>query len=153
MWKFKKYVHQTNEIQDCLESVNELMKQCISDSGDIIKRQSEEIKQLKGEEIDNTSNVKCGKDAQISSIITDEKKKLNLRNQEGWNIFLVRRNASAPPLSLYDMQSAIVIAQTYSEVIDILKENDSFVDDEWWDIVQIFVNESTRGVVLSKYGV
>ena len=151
-WRLKKYVKNLNEVQNCLETSNDLMKQCIEDSTAIIKKQDDEIRRLNGEEVTESSNSVAYSD--VIRAVENEKVRDSKQNKDGWQIYLVKRSVDAPPLpSIYDLQSAIVIANSPSDAIDILRNEAVFTDDEWWEVVPIYLNDSTRGIVMSRDGV
>ena len=55
----------------------------------------------------------------------------------GLLIFKAKRAQGAPPLRLYDIKEAIVIADTRANAIKILTEQDGIINDGWWTLVDI----------------
>lgn len=59
----------------------------------------------------------------------------------GLLVFKAKRAQGAPPLRLYDIKEAIVIADTRANAIKILTEQDGIINDGWWTLVDIIKPE------------
>ena len=56
---------------------------------------------------------------------------------KGMLVFKAKRAPGAPPLRLYDIKEAVVIANTRADAIKILKEQANVTDDDWWLLVDV----------------
>lgn len=148
IWTFKS-IRRSNAIQDALEEMNDIMQRGIDDATAVIRAQDDVIRRLTLRENEDLSpdddNV-----IHVLEAINCQKKRDATINQDGWNLYLVKRNENAPPVNTFDLHCVLVVATTPEQVITILKRNVLFTDDEWWDIIPVYLNSHNAGIVMSK---
>lgn len=138
------YVKKIKEICECLEHANDLMKQALDDAGEVIKKQDIEIRRLSGDEPDKSMNVT---DSTLEAVNHEE---IGDSDKE-WHLYSIKRNDNAPELKLNDITELFVIAQSHSQAIDFAKNEKGFVYDDWWDVEEIPICYTKRGILFSTW--
>jgi len=142
---YKMKISRLNKMCDCLEEANDSLKKCVEDAGRVICKQDNAIRQMTN--LDSKEN--CHDVPHVIEAIYDQEKRDSMVNQNGWNLYLVKRSDGAPSIGMLDLHSALVVSDSSEKVIEILKDDVSFVDDGWWDVVPVYLNDSSAGIIMS----
>ena len=120
------------ELCDYLEKSNDILKTAVDKSIYVIKEQDDKIqgcpeKLVKAEDFSDEEGS-CG-------------------------LFMIRRSENAPSLDINSIDTLFVVARNGEHALSIAKANENFVSDEWWEVINIPIDEDNCKIVMTKYTV
>lgn len=120
------------ELCDYLEKSNDILKTAVDKSIYVIKKQ----------------------DNMIQGCHTEEPIKADFSGEEGsCGLFMIRRSENAPSLDMNSINTLFVVARNGEHALSIAKANENFVSDEWWEVINIPINEDNCKIIMTRYTV
>jgi hypothetical protein len=121
------------ELCDYLEKSNDILKTAVDKSRYVIKEQDDMIQGCHTEKLVRTEDFS---------------------NEEGsCGLFMIRRSENAPSLDINSIDTLFVVARNGEHALSIAKTNENFVSDEWWEVINIPIDEDNCKIVMTKYTV